>query len=1127
MKVMGRLGIAAIQLVARFLALLPGPLLSSASAQAEKIRNQWLDNPVASAYARGSVRRTLTWGSRHPVWFTCGVMLAAAVTALATVQGIGTCLNWTDLCSHVPKLEDDFDFPAFIGVPWGAQATLVGLVYPVVISFVALMLQRRAHSTTALRLYALESAVIPAGASAIGLLTLLTLQYFGALHAAEVKEALIMPMLAFDGAWFVVNLVLTAYFLTRTIRFLQEDEQSLIYTRLAIDVVLRQELAASITQQIVASAPQRLWQQPADGGRTTGAQTILWRPETIPQVEHDIAAGQVIVDVRLRLLSWVRASWLRRALRQPATPNNRQVPTLHFRLSGETIQPARIPLCGVTHGPSLNWLERLGARLAYSFGQGHGIALGLSTERMLKELALECQTHYDEGRYELATEVVLEQVALHGALLNACAFNADGVPDNAALTPSVVRWAGDHSFQWNWLSTYRDLSRRAVKLLENDDRLFRRMAYVSRQLISSVRTRPEKLLAEAQLVATHLAYELGLWWMRHAQTAMSSSSGAFTGVLPAPFGHTYDTALVQFLGAWDAIDVDVLPAARTSPSEYWLDVCARTQVYATHIDHSAKMFLDAMSRGDEVASERFCDHFLKWWGIKESELELGHLEHDPDLDFVGLSVTNTDWASLDASLPAHRYPVTPAFGANVANLGLRRYWESMRLVLVLLCLKNAGDAPSVDSRELRMATALIQRKPLKRGADVEADSLDDLDDGLTRALAIRFGDTQTERRLDAFCDRLRWEDRAPEVPGWMYSWSGGTTDVDSLTPQLVQLLTALSDSRTLSARNCVRRVERFGRDIDQLESILRFCDSVRRSVLAGGPHAALPLVQTLRTILGKKAPLSKARLSVADACKELSRVARHERLTTLRSMAVDPACVTRYAAKLSEAAFGSAAKSKLGTTPAMTLTTVGTKYEMQFRVEKRRLANSAVEPLSDDSAKHTGENVRLHADAWALADYLRRTGAIPVPSTGVERLSAATPADLAAFVASVAAACSTVRAAGKTPLVLVAPGPLSGVLSSFQWLASRGRTLPSGVDLREDSSSGTRQRFINNVLIREMHTPGGACYVVPASEAESLRVAGSSAAGVLASNWKPVGDETVLITVAWNAILGPDSAPAP
>lgn len=64
----------------------------------------------------------------------------------------------------------DFDVGAFTGVPWTVQATLVALVYPIVLSFIALMLQRKAHSSVALRVYVLDSAVVPAGASSVGLL---------------------------------------------------------------------------------------------------------------------------------------------------------------------------------------------------------------------------------------------------------------------------------------------------------------------------------------------------------------------------------------------------------------------------------------------------------------------------------------------------------------------------------------------------------------------------------------------------------------------------------------------------------------------------------------------------------------------------------------------------------------------------------------------------------------------------------------------------------------------------------------------------------------------------------------------------------------------------------------------
>ena len=115
-----------------------------------------------------------------------------------------------------------------MGVPWGVQATLVALVYPIVLSFVALMRQRRAHSTVALRVYILDSAVVPAGASSIGLLLAMGAQYFVAPYGNQLFLAKYMaPLLLMHGTWFAGNLFLTGFFLSHTVRFIQEEERGM------------------------------------------------------------------------------------------------------------------------------------------------------------------------------------------------------------------------------------------------------------------------------------------------------------------------------------------------------------------------------------------------------------------------------------------------------------------------------------------------------------------------------------------------------------------------------------------------------------------------------------------------------------------------------------------------------------------------------------------------------------------------------------------------------------------------------------------------------------------------------------------------------------------------------------
>ncbi|SAK82117.1 hypothetical protein AWB79_05432 [Caballeronia hypogeia] len=153
---------------------------------------------------------------------------------------------------------------SYTGVPWSVQATLVALVYPIVLSFIALMLQRRANSTAAMRAYVLDCGVVPAGASSVGLLVAMGIEYFAAPYSStEFLAKYMAAFLSANGCWLFFNVFLTGFFLTRTVRFIQEDEQRHVFTRVAVDVALRSELTASVKQHILVNAPQVDWHFPA------------------------------------------------------------------------------------------------------------------------------------------------------------------------------------------------------------------------------------------------------------------------------------------------------------------------------------------------------------------------------------------------------------------------------------------------------------------------------------------------------------------------------------------------------------------------------------------------------------------------------------------------------------------------------------------------------------------------------------------------------------------------------------------------------------------------------------------------------------------------------------------------
>lgn len=468
-----------------------------------------------------------------------------------------------------------------------------------------------------------------------------------------------------------------------------------------------------------------------------------------------------------------------------------------------------------------------------------------------------------------------------------------------------------------------------------------------------------------------------------------------------------------------------------------------------------------------------------------------------------------------------RLPFGIGLAERALNLGLRRYWESVRVLLALLCLRNAGSTPAGDSRELRMAASLIGRKPLHTGSDVEADEFDDPAVLLKRLVNIFFGEQSTLQRLDAICNRLRWDSQTPEVPGWPYSWSGTPLSMRSLMPEQCRLLCSVTDVAEIRVADAKVSVERLWRDVDGLAQAKEYFDQMRDYLVSENLKSGLPAVDVLRLHLGRSPAAGLEAMNVVVAFGRLADTAAHERRLTIRSLTVSEAAVRRASLQLAAAAFADKEGKPFGAVlfrPDLT----STELSLQLLVQKRRLVNASLDPLRDDEVKYEAKRMRRHANDYALFKYLEQRGSKPVESAGVDS-SFGVPSDSnARFLSAVGAACDVVSGEGGRPVVLVLPGILSGALQPYRWLPARGHTTPVGVVLREGSpqSGDAAKRYVNEAPIFESSTPDGGCFVVPWDDIAVLSIRGSDAASAVSFKWEQYSDEQVLITLRWQSTAG-------
>jgi hypothetical protein len=137
---------------------------------------------------------------------------------------------------------------------WMIQATVTALVYPIVLAFVAVLLQRRPSAKATLDLYLLDTAALPASLSAATLVTVMGLEY---LAVNTFGEGWLEWGLLGSLFWFSISGVLTVYFLYRTLRFLNDDQRVQSFERYAVHIALPREIRGYLFTHILLDRQKR------------------------------------------------------------------------------------------------------------------------------------------------------------------------------------------------------------------------------------------------------------------------------------------------------------------------------------------------------------------------------------------------------------------------------------------------------------------------------------------------------------------------------------------------------------------------------------------------------------------------------------------------------------------------------------------------------------------------------------------------------------------------------------------------------------------------------------------------------------------------------------------------------
>lgn len=1060
----------------------PRRLLGSLSWQVVQFMREWQDS--SSDLRRNTwFERLLLSAAAHPWKFLMAGVVTWTCIALSPLVLAKCCRICLPLSTWARS-----DLPTYFGTAWSVQATIVALVYPLVVSFVTLLLQRRATAKVALTAYVLETGVKPSGASSFALLVLMTLQYL-ALPWTSIGQ--VQALMVANVAWLAVNLLLTGWFLARTANYLQDERRVQTLVWLTQCVTLPREVRTYAMGLFLQNAQQQGWVPGADLADESSKPKVVVFPmgEGRPVIQVHFLTPKELRDVHCRLVGWAIGRWLKGQKEVPG-----RHPLLELPCTPDDASPTHV-LCRVRDAEAPGMFARASIRASYKFARPAASAMPFSSVEVMEELGQEAASQIELRREPGFRQALNDLVEVHAGLLRAARFrSSDDSLDNVCLLQEPYGW-GSRPMGREWMEPYRAIAAAAVACLEEDIRYLLRAAAISARLTYQAGEQPHGVLVDLMLSSTLLMYHLGLWWSRRVATEPARTPHD-PRYLSVPLRNVYRDAIQGWIGSWETIDVRVDKDAGLRDKKLWNAHVTRVKVYASHVDETARLLLAAVTRGDAEAARRLEDSLVKWWGGRHHEFGADRGVPQPGWNLFTLAFADLSWVQAKAQiLDLPEGTQADEAAARLLGVVLRRYWADVCMVTALVLLEHAADIQQAEtSLCIEIVGALMAGRGYDAGGTAEVEPLQGASAAVARLTRAQFADQAYSQRLDKIVERFRSDTMAPMTSGRIYSFCSAD-DVDTLTRGQAMYLTALVAGRHDDLRAHTRLVEAWCADLNRLERISRHFNALATELRHEDFRKHSVTLEKLREFLDRTEPIVEAVARASAVCEEAAKTASKAHETTINDAPVDPERLGELARRVHARVLSTDEQGEfpIAVTTAFEATDEALETERQgfTGVSKLPFTNPPLETLDDHDVRWFAHYMGQRVFAVALGRLQRKHGVEPVRDDHAE-----------AFFADLATRIRNVAAEGGTPVVLVASGRRADYLSPYR-LPEDG-DVPAGVVIRPPQiHERGLHAMVNGVAVYAVPMTASRYLVLPMEWLARLRFQpqeGSNAFSVGASN---------------------------
>lgn len=1022
---------------------------------------------------------------------------------------------------------------SYMAALWAVQAAVVALVYPIVIGFVALLFQGRQNAKAVLSIYLHETAALVAGLSSLALIALIGVHHL-VMHTANPGVVLVWSVI--DSVWFFINMALTAFFLVRTFEFLLPDKRVHIIQRYAVNVAWPNELRVHLSDALFASAVLSKWlpgtsfgekDKEAESKILLGAAGHGMGREAL---STPVGRNVVLVDVWFRPLRLAIRSWLKRAdVKRPVPSQQHEAPVLIFPVTPEAAYSDKAILCREVGDLPLTRIEQWLIGASFRFGWRSKRQFDLSVAAILADMEADARQGI-AGDNVVAYEEKLDEVReLYSLLIrSSICKDTEGRDENYTRVADSAHWFGTPVFK-SWSRTFLNLFEAAARALDVRGDYIPKLAHVPVHLFSRLLERGhEDILLHTIRLFPILQRRTGDWWQRTLERQGITEHGpCMRQLLKPPQQATYESLLVQLVGAWSSLKNERFPPHR-SESPTWEELRKCTPYFQTHLSETLQMLLGSVFRGDQAGAEWWCDVLLKWWDQLQYRFDRGTLFLRRE-KFLNIELSKKTWEEVQAEVDIQAFRVSEHAPRGVFAACIRNLWIDASCLAMYVLVVWGRTCDCERSLAGHILHALVKGKHFKEGGTIAGDHrpVSGPSDLLVAFLRQNYaaGSFMQGYRatLDKWVEDIAHMTEKEWVSGWVYGgW--GRNDLDSLRAGQIAVMSLLVSPGWDPVRQIDEVLRRWVREDEGKLRDLRHDMEQWASQIGGGDMSEYKGVfDCYNTQSDPKPEFDNALKLISGAIDAIAKRVEEIRGEALRDAPVAEERLRDVERWASQTAFAKDS-ADFPVSVFVDVQAIETEGERRGLILQRRDKGEFTHPpmaqLPVNEKEWFAETMNRQVAGFVMAQVLRQVRAETADGSTSDR-----------YWAQVKRFRDHSVAAGHRPMLLVENPTVPNWIwewSLTEW--EKNREPPYGLALTRDAEFDGKEGYLGNfgdVAVFNAPLPPGGSYLVTLDALEKIEFT-RHGQGFVQATWQPVEGEGRLIdvTLSWHFKLHLRDLPA-